>query len=81
MTRSGGGSRERGRDWSGGAVRELLDFEDAHDPVLRSEHLLDRLELEVLMADLNSPHAVVARRLTCTRRSSNVVSLILVIIQ
>ena len=45
----------------------LLDFENAHDPVLRSEHLLDRLELEVLMADLSSQDAVVAWRLTCTR--------------
>ena len=74
MTRSCGGSRERGRDWSGSAVRELLDFEDAHDPVLRSKHLLDRLELEVLMADLNSPHAVVAWRLTCMRFRSNILA-------
>ena len=57
----------RQRDWSGGAVRELIDFEDAYDPVLRNEHLLDRLELEVLIANLRSPHPVVAWRLTCMR--------------
>ena len=52
--------RAAGDRGSVATVAKVLDLVDAHEPVLGGVGLLEDVQLEVLVADLDVPHTVVA---------------------
>ena len=64
----GGGTKARVFFPLHAPVWKVLDFVDAHKPVLRGKCFLQHLQLEVLVANLRLTHTVIPRRLVCCCR-------------